>query len=147
MGCYHVSDDQTYVKGITMRKFYRKDDLPLNNVRFDNGDIMTINSEYVQGEPRFGYYRPTKAGFKLEREFYRKKAAHQYNWVKQQPGFEQRTIKSTEYNSTIENNEVKTTKKVTHETIVVKHPDDVVGSVSDRVIENDNVIDLFRGRA
>ena len=48
---------------------------------FENGDIC-IKRDYVKGEPSFGYYKPTKAGYKFERDFWKGNHVTKYNWVK-----------------------------------------------------------------
>ncbi len=57
---------------------------PTDAHTYDNGDLrVKLPSEaYEKGKEMFGYYTPTKSGFKLERKFWRGNACSQYNWVK-----------------------------------------------------------------
>ena len=54
---------------------------------FANGDICVKLEPYVAKTENFGYYEKTESGFKLEKSFWRGKAASSYNYVKEQPGF------------------------------------------------------------
>ena len=57
---------------------------PADAHTYDNGDLrVKLPSEaYEKGKEMFGYYTPTKTGFKLERKFWRGNACSQYNWAK-----------------------------------------------------------------
>ncbi len=54
---------------------------------FENGDLCVKLEEYTPKIPNFGYYSKTTTGFKLEKELWKGRQAGQYNWAKQQPGF------------------------------------------------------------
>lgn len=49
---------------------------------FENGDISVKRDEYVKGQPMFAYYKPTKAGFSLEKLCFTGRAASGYNHAK-----------------------------------------------------------------
>lgn len=49
---------------------------------FENGDVSVKADEYVKGQPMFGYYKPTKNGFALEKLCFSGRAASSYNWAK-----------------------------------------------------------------
>ncbi len=53
----------------------------VDHTEFDNGDLSIKAIEYIKGQPQFGYYTPTKKGFKLERTFWRGRIIAQYNWT------------------------------------------------------------------
>ena len=57
---------------------------PVDAHVYANGDLrVKLPSEaYEKGKEMFGYYKPTKSGFKLERKFWRGNACSQYNWAK-----------------------------------------------------------------
>ena len=77
-----------------MKKFTKTialKNVPADAKKFPNGDILVKLEEYTlkQGkrQEQFGYYKPTKTGFALEKLCWRANVANQYNWAKNQPGF------------------------------------------------------------
>lgn len=65
--------------------------MPESARKFENGDVCLKRDEYVKGEPMFGYYNKTDAGYNLERTFWKGAHATRYNWVKNQPDFKAKT--------------------------------------------------------
>lgn len=85
----------------TFTKFIKT--VPATARTFENGDISVKRDEYVKGEPMFGYYKPTKTGFSLEKLCFSGRAASSYNWAKcnnpdfvASAKFEKAKVKATE---------------------------------------------------
>jgi hypothetical protein len=71
--------DHTTVPRLKLKLRYKLNEIPMCHQQFENGDITIADLTQFPNEPRYHYYRRTKAGYQKVMDFYKAKRAEGFN--------------------------------------------------------------------